>query len=361
MKCDCKDKDQCFILGCVAFYPLCMHSEMSTEYAPFRPLFHPRKSYPAIVCTNKGAILVAWRTVETQTFTSTSPLFGLTNMPTHNDDDYSFAPFSTTAPMTKRLAPANIESPSEFRSRYAADESSDAAYKKDLQNRRFQLGKKRALLVLIFVICTLVAGMVLRVYSFFNVTFGFKSKFITSSKQSVDLARKESFGFFTDLSVDEWMAMKDETKSVRDAQDALTAETSQILSQSGANIDSNAFWMNYWKVDLTCKNEMKIGGRWICDPKRVITLADEYNQFKKKNQQENDCLVYISGGNDLEFGNHFLDYSIARMMEMHAGQATTGSLCEVHVFNPNAPVRGLFQELITTLSSTQQPCSNISL
>jgi hypothetical protein len=282
-------------------------------------------------------------------------------MPTHNDDDYSFAPFSTTAPMTKRLAPANIESPSEFRSRYAADESSDAAYKKDLQNRRFQLGKKRALLVLIFVICTLVAGMVLRVYSFFNVTFGFKSKFIASSKQSVDLARKESFGFFTDLSVDEWMAMKDETKSVRDAQDALTAETSQILSQSGANIDSNAFWMNYWKVDLTCKNEMKIGGRWICDPKRVITLADEYNQFKKKNQQENDCLVYISGGNDLEFGNHFLDYSIARMMEMHAGQATTGSLCEVHVFNPNAPVRGLFQELITTLSSTQQPCSNISL
>lgn len=99
---------------------------------------------------------------------------------------------------------------------------------------------------------------------------------------------------------------------------------------------------------------MRIGGKWICDPRRIISLADEYGHSNSAGNKwvsgGNQCLVYISGGNAIEFSNSFLDYSLARMIEIHdeqvvlghsskirqrkkGGQQSFGS-CEVHIFIP---------------------------
>lgn len=90
----------------------------------------------------------------------------------------------------------------------------------------------------------------------------------------------------------------------------------------------------------------------MCDPTRIISMANEKAQnskqpakrggiLKRKGpaQKKKECIIYISGGSDMEFGHQFLDYSLARMIELYSsgGQAVVkDSLpCEVHIFTPS--------------------------
>ena len=89
---------------------------------------------------------------------------------------------------------------------------------------------------------------------------------------------------------------------------------------------------------------MLIGGRWICNPMRIVSLADEHVHSKaarNKNRGDtwDECLIYTSGGNEMEFANKFLDYSLARTIELHDGRIGKNFMvCEVHIFNPNGLV-----------------------
>ena len=61
---------------------------------------------------------------------------------------------------------------------------------------------------------------------------------------------------------------------------------------------------------------------------------------KKRQNQQKECIIYISGGWVMEFSQQFLDYSLGRMFELHGGQVGEDPLaCEVHIFTPDGQVR----------------------
>ena len=103
----------------------------------------------------------------------------------------------------------------------------------------------------------------------------------------------------------------------------------------------------YFQMNFMCQNKAYIGGKWLCDPKRIITIADEKIKsnkpnkalIKKKDIPPKECLIYISGGSEIEFSHQFLDYSLARMIELNNDQAGNDLLaCEVHIFAPHGQV-----------------------
>mmetsp|Transcript_16696 Transcript_16696/g.34871 ORF Transcript_16696/g.34871 Transcript_16696/m.34871 type:complete len:437 (+) Transcript_16696:11-1321(+) len=274
--------------------------------------------------------------------------------------------------------------PHDFRPRYSPDETSEAAYEKDLQNRRFQNRRRRAIQLLLLVIAVLGAEVAARVYIFFAGTEGgvltmreqkndyqinemeegsrrgglvrlwthLRMKGKQPSKEAFNTAKLDSLGYFDGISHDDWLSLKQETKNAMSLQQSLMAESSEMISEGGANIDSNSWWMKNWRTNFTCKNKMRVGGKWICDPRRIISLQDEYQHSVSAGNQNigdvgNKCIIYISGGSEFEFANQFLDYAMVRMLEIHNEQEVRGhgvkrmkqeqksyETCEVHVFNP---------------------------
>jgi hypothetical protein len=95
---------------------------------------------------------------------------------------------------------------------------------------------------------------------------------------------------------------------------------------------------------------VRIGGYWLCDPMRMMSFAAENTKLSKPSKRrqkrkgntakQKECIVYVSGGRDVEFANHLLDYLIARKFEQHIDQAKDDVLgCEVHIFAPSMQVR----------------------
>jgi len=253
-------------------------------------------------------------------------------------------------------------SPALFRPRYSVEESSDAAYEEDLRQLRCVGRKTRAVRIFLLLAFLIVVGMFTRVYLFFAGIRGgrphgdgrtslkrnetntvWNSWRNRLSDRTFGKAESDSHGFFNDISDEEWKKMKHETMLLIDVQDGITDRTSYLLSESGANINSNLWWADNWKVNFTCKSKVQIGGKWLCDPTRIISMSDEKSKNakhkrrgrNKRNNPEKECLVYISGGRETDFGHHFLDYSLARMIELHSGQVGKDLLpCEIHVFTP---------------------------
>mmetsp|Transcript_11889 Transcript_11889/g.21978 ORF Transcript_11889/g.21978 Transcript_11889/m.21978 type:complete len:397 (-) Transcript_11889:471-1661(-) len=248
-----------------------------------------------------------------------------------------------------------------YRPRYSADESSDVAFENDQRHRRCMGRKRRAAIIILLVAFIIVVGGFTRVYLFFvgvrggdRLTYDRQTSFKrieTSSllgrwknkilDKAINGAKADSNGFF-EISDDEWLEMKHETKTMIDLQDGIGGRTSYLLSESGANINSNVWWIDNWKINFTCQNKVSIGGKWLCDPSRIITMADEKAKSnrprgrKKRHNQQKECIVYISGGWVMEFSQQFLDYSLARIFELHSGQVGEDPLaCEVHIFTPD--------------------------
>ncbi len=170
--------------------------------------------------------------------------------------------------------------PHEFRPRYSADETSEATYEKDLQNRRFQNRKRRAFQFLLLVIAALCAGVATRVYIFFAGTRGgvlnvknqrngnqineveegskrsglvrlwtrLRMKGKQPPNEAFNTAKIDSLGYFVGISHDEWLSLKQETRNAISLQQALMTESSDMISEGGANIDSKSWWVKNWKV-----------------------------------------------------------------------------------------------------------------
>jgi hypothetical protein len=98
------------------------------------------------------------------------------------------------------------------------------------------------------------------------------------------------------------------------------------------------------QINFACHDKVRIGGYWICDPLRIVDLANEYrrNNIKPKRRRKKDqpytCVVYTSGRNEIEFGEQYFDYLRSRQDEMHSVQVNDLLACEIHVFAPNAQV-----------------------
>ena len=121
----------------------------------------------------------------------------------------------------------------------------------------------------------------------------------------------------------------------------------------------------YHQVNFECPTKLYIGGKWICDPARIISIADEEAQqnkppqrLKKKVASQKECIIYISGGNEIDFANQFLEFSKARMTELHndiSGEDENGLLaCELHIFAPHGQVScNIIQYILYQISSVQ--------
>ena len=227
-----------------------------------------------------------------------------------------------------------------FRPRYSAEESSNEAYAEDLRQQRFLGRKRRLFAVIILIIGFISVTIAFRIYNF--ITGGIlsaRSVAVGETSTITSLAMKESFGLFTNIPNQTWKQKRAASRKAVKLQNKMIAKTSDMLSESGANIDERKWWETNWLPNFSCDDNMVIGGKWICAPSRIIDLADNHKNAigrkKKKQRGRNECLIYVSGGNDFEFGNLFSAYSEARMADIHKEEPAFDdlSICEIHIFN----------------------------
>lgn len=236
-----------------------------------------------------------------------------------------------------------------FRPRYSADESSNEAYAEDLRQQRCLMKKRRVYAVIILIIGFIAVTVIFRIYYFITETI------LTDDGTTIQnsLAKKESFGLFDDVPNIIWKEKKAASKKAVKLQNKMITKTSHMLTGSGADIDESKWWKKNWPPNFTCDHEHFIGGKWICEPSRIIDLADDFNTVppkriidpaddhntvpgrkKKRQRGRRECLIYISGGNDVEFGHQFSSYMKARMGELHKDEVLfDSSICEIHIFN----------------------------
>lgn len=246
-----------------------------------------------------------------------------------------------------------------FRPRYSADESSNEAYAEDLRQQRLHVKKRRVYAVIILIIGFIAITVIFRIYYFVTgrgIIIGrMRIADHGSTSRQNSLAMKESFGLFDNIPNSIWKQKKAASKKAVKQQNKIMTKSSNMLSESGANIDESKWWKQNWLPNFSCDHKQFIGGKWICEPSRIIDLADDYNTLtriidvsdeessnvttgrkKKKNRQRGrkECLIYISGGNDVEFGQQFSSFMEARMAELHKDSLLFDtSLCEIHIFN----------------------------
>ncbi len=67
-------------------------------------------------------------------------------------------------------------------------------------------------------------------------------------QKKFDLAQSDSYGFFNEIANEDWEKMKRGTMMTIDLQYGIIHRTSDLLSESGANIYSNLWWNDNWKV-----------------------------------------------------------------------------------------------------------------
>ena len=129
------------------------------------------------------------------------------------------------------------------------------------------------------------------------------------------LARKESLGFFDDVSSAHWELLK---KKVGDMSPnyndwALPHKNIETGEERGdrRNKQMGFFYQNHYEPDFVCQHERRIGklgdgGKWICDPHRIV--------------KQEKCLVYSVGSNN--------DFSFETFV-----QKDISTNCEIHTFD----------------------------
>ena len=244
---------------------------------------------------------------------------------THDRDDYSFAPAmaspaSVSVTHYSKIVHQSPDTSTLYRSRYSAEEASDEAYQTDLQNRRFQLRKRRVILVSITALSMCMISMLVRVNKYLS---GINISGFTIRMSAGNEAARDSNGFFDDVPNENWEQRKQQTRSKLREQDALNADLSVN------NVEPKAWWLKNWQANFPCYQEVRIRNKFICDPFRIVAQTIQHLNSKEKGIR---CIVYVSGGDEIGFANQFLDFASARVMEV----GLTAPVCDVHIFNPNS-------------------------
>jgi hypothetical protein len=138
-------------------------------------------------------------------------------------------------------------------------------------------------------------------------------------KEAID----QSFGFFDDIPSHQWKIFKEivaKYKKFEDPKDPL-----ELTIHPKWKNPIQAFYQANYEPNFSCPFERRVGkngdgGKWVCDPHRIIRLAEERNQKKADDEL---CLVYSIGSNGgFSFEKDF--------QESFGGN---GKLCEVHIFD----------------------------
>lgn len=163
----------------------------------------------------------------------------------------------------------------QYRPRYTEEESSDDAYTKDNSIRKYEWRKRRVMIVILVIVLTTLVGMITRVYLFFSDMgrssssgsgqYAKSGHISTNSTQSTlssgwgllgkkkvnkpgKKAPQDSYGFFNAISDVHWKKIKQDTMEDINLQDEIMGRTSYLLTESGANINSDNWWSENWKV-----------------------------------------------------------------------------------------------------------------
>lgn len=123
------------------------------------------------------------------------------------------------------------------------------------------------------------------------------------------LAREQSGGFLDDISNADWIQFYQRP--------ARTYQPYRFADEPNTDADKVPFWIFHnWDAYFACPRARRIGGKWICDPDRLV----HYHQHNSTTS----CLIYhvvSSGSNQQE------------TVEWITGAALYfGNACEIHVF-----------------------------
>lgn len=183
-------------------------------------------------------------------------------------------------------------------------------------------------------LCTLILGFIVVsiIYTIHSIRHHYADT-LTSPKANdihfnYNLAKRHSFGFFDDVSEDEWkLLQKIVGEHVNHAyvKEPLTFNP-QFSTRNLAMFNSNFAWyQNNYEPNFSCRFERRVGGngngdgpKWICDPHRIARIAQ---QRKQKDAQHPGCVVYSIGSNG--------DFSFEMGMQKSVGVG----ICEFHIFD----------------------------
>eukprot|EP00536_Pseudo-nitzschia_multiseries_P018461 jgi/Psemu1/55717/gm1.55717_g len=167
----------------------------------------------------------------------------------------------------------------------------------------------------------------------------------SSSSSVFELARRESLGFFTDVSETTWNRYKrrfQHTQPNHMHKTKWTNQREQERFERHARY-SNWFWAENFEPEFTCPHEFRLGklgdgGKWVCDPYRITETETETTggggtttttgtTTTKQKETTKKCVVYSIGSN----GNYQFEEAVFEHVSRD---------CEIHTFDINASNRG---------------------
>jgi Methyltransferase domain len=132
------------------------------------------------------------------------------------------------------------------------------------------------------------------------------------------MAYRESFGFFHDVSDEDWKRRKERARNHRH-------QATPAHKKVTDNLEANRWYMmNYYPL-FTCPDQQRVGiggdgPKWACDPHR-LALPRARSSAGGGGTPREKCLVYSIGSN----GNYIFEDGLVRLL----GAGT----CEIHVFD----------------------------
>jgi len=146
------------------------------------------------------------------------------------------------------------------------------------------------------------------------------------------LAKKQSFGFFDDISTAKWNKLRDLVAHHQDHFDMNDPSVYQSAS-IGRNIKPPAddfrlpavWFQSHYEPNFSCMFKVRVGGngngdgpKWVCDPHRLKIISAER---KLKNPTRPGCIIYSVGSCG--------DFSFEEALQNLLGKDT----CEIHTFD----------------------------
>lgn len=180
------------------------------------------------------------------------------------------------------------------------------------------------LLRLVFPCCIFVS------YFLYSVkTTGYKPLTTDPGDGDFELASRQSYGFFYDISSTKWNLLRKiyrEHINHRDPQRPLLYSPHDPLNSQKWFSTEPAWYQNNYEPNFSCMHEKRVGlqmngdgPKWVCDPHRIPKLALER---KAKDPDHPGCVVYSVGSNG--------DFNFEMGFQKEVGEG----VCEYHIFDP---------------------------
>ena len=131
---------------------------------------------------------------------------------------------------------------------------------------------------------------------------------ITNNDADFALAKRQSLGFFDDISTAHWKRLQEKVND-------MSPNFVEWLMRKKEGQEWWWFWQGHYEPDFVCQHERRLGmeadgGKWICDPHRITN----------KVKAGGNCLIYSIGSNN--------EFSFEQAMHEHIHKD-----CDIHIFD----------------------------